>query len=276
MQFPEHRQLFTVKDVAHACGVSRATLIRMEESGFLTPFHVDSNSGYRYYDMQNIAAIGQYQRLQEAGLSRTEIAGLYHGRVDSAEFLEEQRRRLSAMQRFIDEYEIRHDHSKDHTIAIRSLPAVTCYCEEYVTASFKESAMLSFLAHERCVTKGYRLLGSESLMALTDDWHAWAASPYSEHRITVCIPVIPDQNAGVDSNLRFFPATEALTILGFGDYETVPRLWERLFEEADARGLEPSGPARFIALVAPYVGAHIAHDEFCHECVIPFSTQGKE
>ena len=45
MIFPEERKLFTVKDVSRACGVSRATLIRMEESGFLTPHHVNPDTG---------------------------------------------------------------------------------------------------------------------------------------------------------------------------------------------------------------------------------------
>ena len=38
MKFPEERKLFTVKDVSRACGVSRASLIRMEKSGFLKPY----------------------------------------------------------------------------------------------------------------------------------------------------------------------------------------------------------------------------------------------
>lgn len=46
-----------MKDVVQACGVSRTTLIRMEKSGFLSPYRVDPGTGYRYYDMQNVAAI---------------------------------------------------------------------------------------------------------------------------------------------------------------------------------------------------------------------------
>ena len=104
MVFPERRKLFSIKEAAHACGVSRSTLLRMEEDGFLTPYRVDPNTGYRYYDLQNIATVGQYQRLQEAGLSRKEVADLYYERVDSQKFLEAQRQKLCRMQRFLEGY----------------------------------------------------------------------------------------------------------------------------------------------------------------------------
>lgn len=269
MQYPEERKLFTVKDVCRACGISRTTLLRMEESGFLTPYRVDPDSGYRYYDTGNIAAIGQYQWLQSAGLSRAQIADLYHGRIESEEFLQEQRRRLEAMRRFVNEFELRHDRSKDHTFSLLSLPETTCYCTDIGSASsLEESGTLAYLAHERCIAQGYRLLGSEPMSALREDWSTWAG-PSSDCSFTICIPVVPGPNAESDPNLRRFPATDALSIIGFGHYSVIPELWHLLLEEADARGLEPCGPQRIIGLVAPYVGDHIRPDEYCHECVIP-------
>ena len=89
MHDSKERRTFSVREMAHACGVSRSTLLRMAEDGFLTPYRIDPDSGYRYYDMQNVTAVGQYQRMQTIGLSRKEIADLYYERVDSAAFLNE-------------------------------------------------------------------------------------------------------------------------------------------------------------------------------------------
>ena len=97
-------------------------LIRMEEGGFLEPYHVDPDTGYRYYDMQNVAAIGQYQRLQSIGLSRSEIADVYFGRVDSAEFIARQRRKLESMRRFLNEYEMSRDRSRNRMSSYAILP----------------------------------------------------------------------------------------------------------------------------------------------------------
>ena len=271
MIYPEKRKLFTIKEMAHACGVSRSTLIRLEEDGFLTPYRVDSDSGYRYYDMQNVSTVGQYQRLQESGLSRKEIADLYYERVDSKEFLETQRQKLYKMQRFLDEYELRHDRSKGFSVSSVTLPAVTCYCAEITTFSPEETATLSFLAHERCMSEGYRMLGSEPLFGIPHEERSRMDYAGTEHHFSLCIPVIPDSKPSPP--LRLFPATEALSVLGFGDYSIVPGLWDRLWTELNARGLEASGPGRFIALVAPYAGAHCKSEDYCYECVVPIKER---
>ncbi len=267
MIYPDKRLLLTVKEMCHACSVSRTTLLRMEEDGFLTPYRIDPNTGYRYYDLQNVAAVGQYQRLQETGLSRKEIADLYYERVDSRKFLEAQRQKLGRLQRVLDEYELRHDRSKAFSVSYVTLPAVTCCCMEITAFSPEEIGTQSFLAHERCVAEGYRMLGKESLFVIPDEQFARMDYDGTERHSILCIPVIPDSEP--DHQLRFFSSTEALSILGFGDYTIVPDLWDRLWAEFGARGLEASEPARLIALVAAYTGAHYKTDDFCYECVIP-------
>ncbi len=269
MLFPKDRKLFTVKEMCRACGVSRATLIRMEEDGFLTPYRVDPDTGYRYYDTQNVTAVGQYQRLQTIGLSRKEIADLYYERVDSAAFLEELRQKQSRLERFLTEYELRHDRSKNYSFSYVTLPALTYYCADVSGPSLAEAETQAYLAHEKCVETGYRMLGSEPIMVLFDDPRAFVDPLASEYRCTLCIPVIPDTDPKEDTNLRPFPATEAFAILGFGEYSVIPGLWARLFEEVGRRRLEPSGAARLVSLIAPYAGAHYSPKDFCHHCVIP-------
>lgn len=271
MIFPDNRRLFSISEMAHACGVSRTTLIRMEKDGFMKPYLIDPDSGYRYYDLQNVTAVGQYQRLQETGLSRKEIADLYYERVDSRKFLEEQRQKLSRLQSFLDEYELRHDHSKSFSFSFVTLPAVTCYCTD-ITARFpEEMATLSYLAHERCVAEGYQVIGSKPLFGIPEEQFPRMAYDGTELHSLICIPVVP--GSGPEHKLRFFPASEAFTILGFGHFSIVSDLWDRLWAEFDEQGLEASGPARFISLVGPYAGAHYKPEDFCYECVVPIKER---
>ncbi len=269
MRFPENRKLFTINQAGRACGVSRATLLRLEESGFLKPYMTDPDTGYRYYDAQNVASVGQYQWLQASGLSRSEIADLYYERVDAGEFLRTQREKLSRMQRFLDEYELRHDHSRNFSFSYVTLPEVTCRCTEFSCAA-EDIGTLCFMAHEDCIEEGYRLLGSEPMFAIPDDQHQRIdfSSPLSRQFI-VCIPVTPDPDGEPDPKLRHFPAAEAFSLLGFGDFSIIPGLSDMLWKEFDARGLEASGPARFRGLIAPYSGAHFGPDDFCYEYVVP-------
>lgn len=39
------KKLFQITEAAHACGISRSTLMRMEEKGLLTPVYIAPESG---------------------------------------------------------------------------------------------------------------------------------------------------------------------------------------------------------------------------------------
>lgn len=267
MELPENRTLFSIKEMSEICGISRASLLRMEKDGFLTPYRINKDTGYRYYDMQNVTAVGQYQRMQNIGLSRKEIADLYYKRIDSVKFLEEQRLKLARLQRFVNEYEMRNDRSKNFSINYTTLPAVTYYCVPIEGSSFDEVAYSAYRAHEKCVKEGYRMLGSEPLMAVYDNISTCVDPLGSRCKRTLCIPVLPDTKE--DPRLRHFPSVKALSILGFGGYEILAELWNRLFDEVERRSLEPSGSPRLISLIAPYAGAHYTFDDYCVECVVP-------
>ena len=235
MIFPDKRRLFTSAEVCHACGISRTSLFRLEEIGFLKPYRINPDTGYRYYDLQNITAVGQFQRLQGIGLSKKEIVDVYHERVNSEDFLQEQRRRLNAMQRFLDKYELCHSQEKKLSRSYTTIPAVTCYCEDIIAYSPEEAAKLNYLTHLKCVENCYQLLGSEPLFGIFDDPDAWTDSSVSVIHYTLCIPVIP--NTTPSSQIRRFDEVQCFSIVGFGDYSVFPVLWEILWDEVDKRKL---------------------------------------
>lgn len=267
MIFPKKIKLFSIHEVTKATGVSRATLIRLEESGFLKPRLIDENTGYRYYDSQNISAVGQYQRLQDIGFSRKEIADIYYEKVNVDEFLDAQWKKVDKTRRFLKEYALRHDKTKNYSISYITLPAVDCYCVRLKATSLDESAILCYQNYEICIEEGYRVVGSEPLMGIYDKLDPGEITPGPFHEFTYCIPVVP--GSGPAEKIRHFPETEALSIIGFGYFSNLNELWERLIKELQVRELEPAGPPRVIALVAPYSGAHIKPTDYCYECAIP-------
>lgn len=271
MELPENRTLFSIKQMSEICGISRASLLRLEEDGFLFPYRVNPETGYRYYDMQNVTAVGQYQRMQTIGLSRKEIADLYYERIDSAAFIAELKQKLARLQRFLNEYEIRHDRSKSFSVFYTTLPAVTCYCTPIGGSTIEEVAVNAYLAHEKCVNEGYTMLGSEPLTALYDSVETCLDPLGSQNDRTLCIPVAADHKD--DPRLQYFPCSEALSIIGFGGYDSLDGLWRRLFDEVGKRELEPAGAPRLVSLVAPYAGAHYKPNDYCFECVIPIKER---
>ena len=69
------KNLFQITEAAQACGLSRSTLMRMEEKGLLTPAYISPTSGRRYYDNHNVARVLQIEKLKAMGLGTEEIAG---------------------------------------------------------------------------------------------------------------------------------------------------------------------------------------------------------
>ena len=62
------KQFFQITEAARACGLSRSTLMRMEERGLLTPVFTAPDSGRRYYDNHNVARMMQIEKFKAMGL----------------------------------------------------------------------------------------------------------------------------------------------------------------------------------------------------------------
>ncbi|MDO5574557.1 MAG: MerR family transcriptional regulator, partial [bacterium] len=77
------KDLFPITMAATACGVSRSTLMRLEEKGLLTPVYTAPDSGRRYYDNHNVSRILQIQRFQTMGFSTAEIYDYYASNGDA-------------------------------------------------------------------------------------------------------------------------------------------------------------------------------------------------
>jgi len=270
MSLPDKRILFTSAEVCHTCGISKTSLFRLEECGFLKPYYTNPDTGYRYYDLQNITTVGQFQRMQEFGLSKKEITDVYYNRVDSAEFLKIQRQRLSRMQKFLDEYECYYTHNSNNSGSFVLLSAVTCYCTNITASSLEEAARLDYLAHEKCVREGYKMLGSEPLFGIIEDRNALTNCQISGASYTLCIPVTSDTKN--DPQIRFFPETQGFSIIKCGDFSVVPKLEEMFWTEVDKRKLSSSEPARFIMHIGSYAGAHYKPEDFCYEYVLPIEN----
>lgn len=271
MKYPENRYTFSISEAARACGVSRATILRMEECGFLTPYQVDSDTGYRYYDSQNIAQIGQYQLLQELGLTRKEITDVYFQNIDTNKFLATQKQRLVKLQRLVNVLEMRCTHVNNYKASVIELPEITCYCKTYKGTTVSEAETLAYVTHQTAVKEGYHLLGSEPMFI---DMENSVINFYNnenlQSEINLCIPIVP--NGIPDPNVKTFPACHVFSMLGYGNYFSLLEFANKFKEELNSRKINPIGFARIIMHVATYVGAHISPDDFCFEYVIPVES----
>ena len=101
------RPLFQITEAAHACGLSRSTLLRMEEKGLLAPAYIAPDSGRRYYDNHNVARVLQIEKLKAMGLGTEEIAGYFASGGEVTELLSMLEERLRELSRGVEELRLR-------------------------------------------------------------------------------------------------------------------------------------------------------------------------
>ncbi len=274
MQLPDNINFFTTKEFSHACGVSRTSLLRMEESGFLTPHTVDPDTGYRYYDAYNAAQVGQYMILQTLGLSRTEIADWYFQKTDAEAFIKEQRERISSMQRVLNMLELQNDPLHKIKYFYMEMPEITCFCVKEAITTTKDIEELFYRAHGDAIKAGYRLNGTEYMFAVNEEnWREPPAIPPKPHEITACIPVINTKKP--DPKLFTFPASRGFTAVAYGEYPVVYELCKNFWREIVTRGLKTHGQVRFSGLAAPFVSKFISPNDYCFTITIPVEEENK-
>ena len=271
MELPKDVHLFTIRELARACGTSRATLLRMEESGFLTPYLIDPDTGYRYYDAYNAAQVGQFMVLQTLGLTKNEIADWYYQRVDIPAFIKEQRIKLARMERTLQMLEVRTDPHHSTLFSFINLPELVCYTVTREVTTAKDIEAFFYKTHGEAIKEGFKMLGTENMFAIRDDnWQGVTIDPEKPHRMTACIPIIPPNHP--DDRLITLPAARAFSLVAHGSYGVLYDLYQSFWSEIEKRGLKPAGQARFIGLSVPFVSKNISPDDYCYRLAIPVES----
>lgn len=265
--------LFTIRQAAHACSLSRSSLIRLEERGMLTPACTDENTGYRYYDNNNIARILQIQKFQQMGFSPEDIISYYEGGGKADELLAALEQRLSILQQQVTEMRLRSHDVPDMSLSIIEIPKTICCVRKYQGALIQDKYHASYDFFHECVEKGIALAPEPFFIIdeRTDYLEGTLSSaPYDS---CVCMPVLPEH---APEDAVTFPACTALSLLVYGSYGNLHEAYLYLGEQVRERGLTPAGYIRLIALVAPYVGKEIDPDRYCTQLMLPVVDDIKE
>ena len=124
------KKLFQITEAAHACGLSRSTLMRMEKKGLLTPAYIAAESGRRYYDNHDVARILQIEKFKSMGLTTEQIADYFAQGGEISTLLATLESRLQEIQRSVEELRLRTMEAPGISVQIMRQPAVTCRMRE--------------------------------------------------------------------------------------------------------------------------------------------------
>ena len=262
----DQKNIFQITETAHVCGISRSTLMRMEEKGLLTPAFVAPESGRRYYDTHNVTQILQIEKLKAMGFCTNDIAEYFAKGGEASGMLAVLTKRLNDLQRNIEEIRLRAEENVSISVQIMTVPEVTCCMRRFegFTIQHKYDAMYDF--YGKCIRKGY-VLSDEPIFSISD------RQDYLEGRIDetpypfwTCVPVQRDK---APEEAVTLPECHALSVLYHGDYDGINEAWLTLGCEVKTRGLQPVGLPRVLCIVAPSTGREIATHHYCSRLVLP-------
>ena len=264
------KKLFQITEAAHACGVSRSTLMRMEEKGLLTPAYVSPESGRRYYDNHNVARVLQIEKFKSMGLGAKEIADYFVRGGEVSGLLEVLEERLQVLQRSVEELRLRAGECTGMSVQLIPIHAVTCCMKKCIGRTIAEKYAAMYEFYSECIKKGY-VLSDEPIFVMQE------RNDYLEGYIGekpypywVCVPV-REERASEDAVV--LPECRALSLLYYGDYDDgLDEVWLTLGREVKERGLTPTGLPRVLGIVAPYTGREIDTRRYCSRIVLPVSA----
>ena len=260
------KSLFQITEAARACGLSRSTLMRLEQKGLLMPAYIAPESGRRYYDNFNVARILQVEKFKAMGLDTEEIAAYFVHGGEASQLLAALESRLRELERSVEEMRLRAAKAPCTSVQVMQLAAVTCCIRWCKGITYEERYASMYEFYSECIRKGH-VLSDEPLFTISDrkDYLAGCISdePYP---YAVCVPVRPET---APADAVTLPECRALSVLYCGDYSGVDEMWLTLGREVRARGLTPTEPPRVLGIVAPYTGREIETQRYCSRLVVP-------
>lgn len=251
---PATTQLYKISQLARACNVSRATIMRFEEEGLLKPAYVNRDSGYRYYDSNNLAQVFTILKFQKLGFTKKEIRTM-----DNPDALADNVKRLRHQHMLIlreledltarrdnpDSIEVRTGETLGGNFFVRTKEML--YTPENIRTLAIDTLNDFMDAHIPGNTQ-------QTMKLFVEDFDVDAALASGsfigqfDGRPRTCTCIIPTTSTRKGSDFRTMESCTALTLSCRCDYNISEDLFRQIWDEAKIRKMAPAGPVCIAAL----------------------------
>jgi predicted transcriptional regulator YdeE/DNA-binding transcriptional MerR regulator len=265
--------MIKIGDFSKLAHVSIKTLHHYDDLGLLKPAHIDRFSGYRYYTLDQLAALNRILALKDLGfaldqvaqllgedLSTAEMRGMLRlKQMELAERLEAEEARLARVEMRLRQLEV--DGSLPETeIAIKEVPAQTVLLAQVVAAS--EEAI--FPARQSLHALLQNHLAMARLKPVTPWFSLLEDLPYEETDLELTLAVGVDLRSGQRAGdwqgtpvrlQELGTVPNMASVVHTNDYATLSQAYTSLFGWTQANGYQVAGPFREIYLPETGVSA---------------------
>lgn len=264
----QEKEYLTINQLAKACSTSRASILRMEQDGILTPAYINPQNGYRYYDSENIFRVIRINVLQELGITHKEMK-IYLDHPDNyGELLHLLQNKFQILEHLIGQLKLLIQQEPHLSISTYRFPSVYCY-----TRLLKNVTNLSTVRPQLWSTLGLAIKDGYSIDKntapfVTVDHQKIIQNNYKNtgYDYEICIPVLPSQKV---SDLKHFDTTETISTVIYGGAKDTPLAFEQLLAEMVKRDLTSTGNARIVAAVNSFPGEEIPLEYWALQICFP-------
>ena len=272
----EDMMLMPIGRFARASRLSVKSLRNYDESGLLKAAHVDSNSGYRYYRLEQLAAADVIRSLRALDVSLPQIGAILAGDQSMASLashlvaLKEHRdaydRKLQNLQRLID----RKEFVMSESVTIKSVPALLV--ASYRTATTQRQVFADIPAGFGRVMDG---LGAAGVDPTGAPFTIFFQTPDSDSTgdIGMCIPLSSTRTAVAGVDVVQVPEATVASILHRGAYEEMGDSYATISAWIHRFGHRIAGPTREIYLNSL---AEVDRDGLLTEIQFPIDPEAEE
>ncbi|MFE5919280.1 MerR family transcriptional regulator [Streptomyces sp. NPDC056468] len=260
-------ELLTIGRFARLCRLSVKQLRHYDETGLLTPVHVDAASGYRYYAPEQARDALTVALLRDMDLPLAVIARALAAEPESrarilraerdrlAERISKDQARLTMLERLAESglpgYEVTMSQEPERRLAV-----VRAVCTPAEIG-------------ERVAESVARLLPGLGRAGIAWEPPLWALYPLDLREpmeIAVGVQMPPGEVTAVVADFEVLSGGPVAETVHVGPYAQLPLAYNALFAAIHERGLHPTAPVREAYLVGP---AEAPPEELLTRLVIP-------
>jgi predicted transcriptional regulator YdeE/DNA-binding transcriptional MerR regulator len=258
--------MLKIGDFSNLAHVSIKTLHHYDDLGLLKPAHIDRFSGYRYYTLQQLAALNRILALKDLGLSLDQIAQLLRDDISPAEMrgmlrlkrmelaarVEDEQARLARVEGRLHQLE-QPDPVSQAEVALKQIPAQTVLTAQGMAAS--EELLPPARASLQALLQNS--LERAQLKPVSPWFALLEAAPYLETELGIQLGVAVELRSGQRAGdwsgtpvrLQEFAAVPTMASLIHSEAASaLPQTYASLYAWTQANGYQLAGAFREIYL----------------------------
>lgn len=265
---PKPEGLYSIGEMAVACGISINALRFYETKVLIKPAHTDPESGYRYYSRENLHRLRAILGLKDAGLSLPEIKEYLDGYMDMDTKIAALEERRAMLKLAIDDLKARNTPAGDLTVHELVLPERLCLCRT-IEAKDGESALLAISEfYDELIRKGVPISKAwPEFCEYPDEGLLQGEFKVTDFTLSACLPV-DKKNASPEAVL--YPAGNAVAVNYRGSYYELWKAYDVLARYIDEYGYTPSGyPQEIYMEIEPDGSVQIENEHNITRVIVP-------